>query len=79
VYEKVCINTSPAPERCVQILPRLLRRRRSISIYIYLSDTSQAPEKPGKYLKTPYLAPERQEMPEKYLYTPLYYLLLSNV
>ena len=26
----------------------------ALSIYIYLSDTSPAPEKPGKYLKTPF-------------------------
>ena len=32
---KMCINTSPAPERCLQIhvLPRLLRRRRSVFKY----------------------------------------------
>ena len=61
---KVYLNTSPVPERCFQILPRLLRRRRSVFkylsgagevfIYIYLSDTSPAPEKLGKYLKTPF-------------------------
>ena len=61
---KVCKNTSPVPERCMQILPRLLRRRRSVSkyfsgagevfLYIYLSDTSPAPEKPVKYLYTPF-------------------------
>src|SRR6218665_308597 len=70
---EVYLNISPAPEK------------------YYLSDTSPAPEKPGKYLKTPfprrrsiythfsgsgevlictYLAPEKQEKPEKYLYTP---------
>ena len=72
---EVYLNTSPA-----------------LSIYIYLSDSSPAPKKPGKYLKTPfrrrrsisthfsgagealrpiytYLAPERSEKPEKYLYT----------
>src|SRR6218665_2548656 len=68
------LNTSPAREK------------------YYLSDTSPAPEKHGKYLKTPfrrrksiythfsvagevliytYLAPERPEKPEKYLYTPI--------
>src|SRR6218665_1292729 len=61
---KVCKNTSPVPERCMQILPRLLRRRRSVSkyfsgagevfLYIYLSDPSPAPEKPVKYLYTPF-------------------------
>src|SRR6218665_3919967 len=57
---KLCINTSPAQERCFQILPRLLRRQRGISIYIYLSDTSPAPDMPGKYLYKPFL-PEKPE------------------
>src|SRR6218665_526715 len=61
--EKVCINTSPAPERCFQVLLRLLRHRKvylktspapgKYFYIIYFSDTSPAPEKPGKYLKTP--------------------------
>src|SRR6218665_3855226 len=70
---EVYLNISPAPEK------------------YYLSDTSPAPKKPEKYLKThfrrrrsiythfsgagevliyTYLAPERPEKPEKYLYTP---------
>ena len=85
---KVFLNTSqasPAPERL------------QISIYLESAGevfkyTSPAPEKPGKYLKTPfrrrgsiykhfsgagqmliytYMAPERPEKPEKYLYTPI--------
>src|SRR6218665_234017 len=57
---KVCINTSPAPERCFQILPRLFQRGEvylniSPALENYnLSDTSPAPEKLGKYLKTPF-------------------------
>jgi len=56
---KVCINTSPAPETCFQILLRFLRRRRSVFKYvsgaeevdIYLSDASPALKKPGIYIK----------------------------
>src|SRR6218665_3135838 len=33
---KVCINTSPAPERCFKILLRLIQRRRSVFISTYL-------------------------------------------
>src|SRR6218665_4137811 len=72
----MCMNTSPAPERCFQILPRLIRRRRSVFeyfsgagevfVYIYLSDTSPAPEKPGKYFKIPL---NTSLASEKYLYT----------
>ena len=56
------INIYPAPERCFSILPRLLRRGEVYLntspapdkyFYIYLPDTSPAPEKPWKYLKTP--------------------------
>jgi len=48
------------------MLPRLLLRRRSVFkyfssagevflyIYLHVSDTSSAPEKPGKYFKTPF-------------------------
>ena len=58
---KVHINAPPAPERYFYIFLRLLRRRRSVFkyfsgaeevflyIYMYLPDTSTAPEKPGKY------------------------------
>src|SRR6218665_198038 len=66
---KVCINTSPAQEMRFQILPRLLRRQRSVFkyfpgaaevfLYIYSSDISPAPEKPGKCLKTPILKRRR--------------------
>ena len=66
---KMCINTSPAPERCFQILPRLFRRRISVFKYFsgagevlliwYLSDSGEAWE----VFKNTFLAPE------KYLYT----------
>src|SRR6218665_3435338 len=50
----VYMNTSPAPKKCVKIL---LRRRKGVHAgevflynFIYLSDTSPAPENSGKYL-----------------------------
>src|SRR6218665_4193590 len=58
--KEVYINTSPAPEKCVKILFR--RRNRvykyflglsgagEVFIYTHLSDTSPAPEKPGRSL-----------------------------
>ena len=76
---KVCIyagevhlNTSPAPQKY---------------FYIYLSDTSPAPKKPGKYLYTPFQRLRiiiythfsgAAEKPEEYLYTPVSGLRFYN-
>jgi len=60
----VCINTSPAPEKCFQIpgfsgagevyLNTSPAPEKYFYIHINLSDTSTAPEKPGKYFKAPF-------------------------
>src|SRR6218665_2719642 len=58
--KKVCINTSLGPERCFQILPRHLRRRRSVLkclsgagevlLILYISGAGEACEVLKKHL-----------------------------
>jgi len=57
---KVCINTSPALEGVFKYFPGFsgagkvyLNNSPALETY-FLSDTSPAPDKPGKYLKTPF-------------------------
>src|SRR6218665_1137195 len=62
----MCINTSPAPER-KGVFKYFAGSFGAVEVYlntspapekyfcIYLSDTSPAPEKPGKNLKTPFM------------------------
>jgi len=87
----VCKNTSPAPEGVFKYFPgfsgagEVYLNISPASEKYYLSDTSPAPKKPGKYLKTPFrrrriiythLSGAGEVLiytylaPEKYLYTP---------
>src|SRR6218665_1963795 len=66
---KVYINTSPAPERCFQILPRLLRRRRRVFKFfsgsgeVLLLRSLPVPGESWEVFKNTF------PVPEKYLYT----------
>src|SRR6218665_1817423 len=62
---EVFIHTFPAPKKCFYTLIWHRRGRRSRrSIYTHFSGAEEV-------LLYTYLAPERPEKPEKYLYTPV--------
>jgi len=71
----------------------MTNRSGKVFLYTYLSDTSPAPDKPGKFLYTPFWRKRSiyahlsgagevfiytYLVPEKYLYTPNVFMLFSH-